>query len=287
MPTIKKLNTLKINKLTEAQLAAATVSEDELYLVTDADNPVTVKTDETLTGNGLAATPLSVSPALSAVSVQTTLDSGLPFLDESGSQMWRMGPGKTLYAAYVGTGNTVGIIGGEGATLDAVYAAKLCKDSTELSVRDGKTGDIAITSELPEAKTGTAGQVYTKTDTGAEWKNIKEGLPQVSTITDFSEPVAEDLNKLVLYIGPTVDADEVSIQKIFDSKIINGHVFGVIEQTIVISETESQTFYMWKDVYENLPAVSDETNNKILSNDGLNITWVDVPSTTEIIMREL
>lgn len=175
MPTTKKLNALKINKLTEAQLAAATVNEDELYLVTDAENPVTVKTDKTLTGNGLAATPLSVSPALSAVSVQTTLDSGLPFLDESGSQMWRMGPGKTLYAAYVGTGNTVGIIGGEGATLDAVYAAKLCKDSTELSVRDGKSGDIAVTSELPEAKTGTAGQVYTKTADGAAWQDATGG----------------------------------------------------------------------------------------------------------------
>ena len=62
MPTTKKLDALKINKLTEAQLATATVSEDELYLVTDAENPVTIKTDSTLSGDGSVANPLSVSP---------------------------------------------------------------------------------------------------------------------------------------------------------------------------------------------------------------------------------
>lgn len=174
MTTTKKLNALKINKLTEAQLAAATVSEDELYLVTDAENPVTVKTDSTLNGNGSAGSPLSVSPEVVATSVKATSDSGLSFLDKDGSQMWNMS-GRILFSGYVGEGQTIGQIGTTGTTLDAVYAAKLCKDSTELSVRDGKTGDIAITSELPESKTGTAGQVYTKTETGAEWKDATGG----------------------------------------------------------------------------------------------------------------
>ena len=174
MTTTKKLNALKINKLTEAQLAAATVSEDELYLVTDAENPVTVKTDSTLSGDGSAAKPLSVSPEVVATSVKTTSDSGLSFLDKDGSQMWNMS-GRILFSGYVGEGQTIGQIGTIGSTLDAVYAVKLCKDSTELSVREGKTGDIAITSELPEAKTGTAGQVYTKTETGAEWQDAPGG----------------------------------------------------------------------------------------------------------------
>lgn len=145
----------------------------------------------------------------------------------------------------------------------------------------------ANVTDLPQNLTGTAGQVYTKTVDGAEWADATPELPQVSTIAEFSSPVAADLNKLVLYVGPTVDADEVSIQKILDNKIINGHVFSVVERTLAISETETETIYMWKDVYENIPTVGDETNNKILSNDGLNIEWIDAPSATEVIMREL
>ena len=174
MPTTKKLDALKINKLTEAQLATATINEDELYLVTDAENPVTIKTDSTLSGDGSVANPLSVSPEVVATSVKTTSDSGLSFLDKNGSQMWNMS-GRILFSGFVGEGQTIGQIGTTGSTLDAVYAAKLCKDSTELSVRDGTSGDIAVTSELPEAKTGTAGQVYTKTETGAEWKTVSGG----------------------------------------------------------------------------------------------------------------
>lgn len=174
MPTTKKLGALKINKLTEAQLATATINEDELYLVTDAENPVTIKTDSTLSGDGSVANPLSVSPEVVATSVKTTSDSGLSFLDKNGSQMWNMS-GRILFSGFVGEGQTIGQIGTTGSTLDAVYAAKLCKGSTELSVRDGTSGDIAVTSELPEAKTGAAGQVYTKTETGAEWKTVSGG----------------------------------------------------------------------------------------------------------------
>lgn len=178
MTTTKKLNALKINKLTEAQLAAATVSEDELYLVTDAENPVTVKTDSTLSGDGSADKPLSVSPNITATVISANREGGNPnhlfFETLDNTTAWHMYQ-YTLESLYVGVGNTKGQIGRVGATLDAVYAAKLCKDSTELSVRDGKTGDIAITSELPEAKTGTAGQVYTKTETGAEWKDATGG----------------------------------------------------------------------------------------------------------------
>ena len=178
MPTTKKLDALKINKLTEAQLATATVSEDELYLVTDAENPVTVKTDSTLNGNGSAEKPLSVSSYISAVVISAKKDGGNPnhlfFETLDNTTAWHMYQ-YNFESSYVGVGNTKGQIGRVGATLDAVYAAKLCKDSTELSVRDGTSGDIAVTSELPEAKTGTAGQVYTKTETGAEWKDATGG----------------------------------------------------------------------------------------------------------------
>ena len=178
MPTTKKLDALKINKLTEAQLATATVSEDELYLVTDAENPVTVKTDSTLNGNGSAEKPLSVSRYISAEVISAKKDGGNPnhlfFETLDNTTAWHMYQ-YNFESSYVGVGNTKGQIGRVGATLDAVYAAKLCKDSTELSVREGKTGDIAITSELPESKTGTAGQVYTKTETGAEWKDATGG----------------------------------------------------------------------------------------------------------------
>ncbi len=174
MPTTKKLNALKINKLTESQLAAATVNEDELYLVTDAENPVAVKTDSTLSGDGSTASPLSVSPDITAKDITAAVDSGIGFVGKDGAQMWRMFD-RTLISGFVGEGQTIGQVGTSGSTLDAIYAAKLCKDSTELSVREGKTGDIAITSELPEAKTGTAGQVYTKTETGAEWQDATGG----------------------------------------------------------------------------------------------------------------
>lgn len=178
MPTTKKLNALKINKLTEAQLAAATVNEDELYLVTDAENPVTVKTDSTLTGDGSTESPLSVSPNITAtkISAKTEGDNANVLFFETlpDTTAWYMHQ-YILEAPYVGEGNTKGQIGRVGATLDAVYAAKLCKDGTELSVRDGKSGDIAITSELPEAKTGTAGQVYTKTADGAAWQDATGG----------------------------------------------------------------------------------------------------------------
>lgn len=178
MPTTKKLNALKINKLTEAQLATATVSEDELYLVTDAENPVDIKTDATLTGNGSNASPLSVSPNITATTISASSDGSNPnvifFEVPKNTTTWYM-HGKIFEGPYAGEGNTSGQIGRLGVTLDAIYAAKLCKDSTELSVRDGKTGDIAITSELPEAKTGTAGQVYTKTETGAEWQDATGG----------------------------------------------------------------------------------------------------------------
>ncbi len=178
MPTTKKLNALKINKLTEAQLAAATVSEDELYLVTDAENPVDIKTDATLTGNGSNASPLSVSPNITATVISAASEGSNPnvifFEVPKNTTTWYMHD-KIFEGPYAGEGNTSGQIGRLGVTLDAIYAAKLCKDSTELSVRDGKTGDIAITSELPEAKTGTAGQVYTKTETGAEWQDATGG----------------------------------------------------------------------------------------------------------------
>lgn len=178
MPTTKKLNALKINKLTEAQLAAATVSEDELYLVTDAENPVDIKTDATLTGNGSSASPLSVSPNITATTISAASEGSnvghIWFETPKGVSTWHM-YGKIFEPTWVGEGKTNGQIGRSGATLSAIYAAKLCKDGTELSVRDGKTGDIAITSELPDSKTGTAGQVYTKTETGAEWKDAPSG----------------------------------------------------------------------------------------------------------------
>lgn len=178
MPTTKKLNALKINKLTEAQLAAATVSEDELYLVTDAENPVDIKTDATLTGNGSSASPLSVSPNITATTISAASEGSNPnvifFEVPKNTTTWYMHD-KIFEGPYAGEGNTSGQIGRLGVTLDAIYAAKLCKDSTELSVREGKTGDIAITSELPEAKTGTAGQVYTKTADGAAWQDAPGG----------------------------------------------------------------------------------------------------------------
>ena len=187
MPTTKKLDALKINKLTEAQLATATVSEDELYLVTDAENPVTVKTDSTLNGNGSAEKPLSVSRYISAEVISAKKDGGNPnhlfFETLDNTTTWHMYQ-YNFESSYVGVGNTKGQIGRVGATLDAVYAAKLCKDSTELSVRDGTSGDIAVTSELPEAKTGTAGQVYTKTETGAEWKDATGGGSSLPDQTD-------------------------------------------------------------------------------------------------------
>ena len=170
MPTTKKLNALKINKLTESQLAAATVNEDELYLVTDAENPVDIKTDATLTGNGSNASPLSVSPNVTAKTISAS-EGHIWFETPKGVSRWHMST-DLFEPIWVGEGKTNGRIGRSGATLSAIYAAKLCKDSTELSVRDGTSGDIAVTSELPEAKTGTAGQVYTKTLDGAEWKTI-------------------------------------------------------------------------------------------------------------------
>jgi len=174
MPTTKKLNALKINKLTESQLADATVNEDELYLVTDAENPVTIKTDSTLSGDGSTASPLSVSPDITAKDITAAVDSGISFVGKDGAQMWRMFD-RTLISGFVSVGQTIGQVGTTGSTLDAVYAAKLCKDSTELSVRDGTSGDIAVTSELPDSKTGTTGQVYTKTDTGGEWQDAPSG----------------------------------------------------------------------------------------------------------------
>ena len=178
MPTTKKLNALKINKLTESQLAAATVSEDELYLVTDAENPVDIKTDATLTGNGSNASPLSVSPNITATVISAASEGSNPnvifFEVPKNTTTWYMHD-KIFEGPYAGEGNTSGQIGRLGVTLDAIYAAKLCKDSTELSVREGKTGDIAITSELPEAKTGTAGQVYTRTADGAAWQDATGG----------------------------------------------------------------------------------------------------------------
>lgn len=178
MPTTKKLNALKINKLTEAQLAAATVSEDELYLVTDAENPVDIKTDATLSGDGSAANPLSVSPNITATTISAASEGSnvghMWFETPKGVSTWHM-YGKIFEPIWVGEGKTNGQIGRSGATLSAIYAAKLCKDGTELSVREGKTGDIAITSELPDSKTGAAGQVYTKTADGAAWQDAPSG----------------------------------------------------------------------------------------------------------------
>ena len=173
MPTTKKLNALKINKLTESQLAAATVNEDELYLVTDAENPVDIKTDATLTGNGSNASPLSVSPNVTAKTISAS-EGHIWFETPKGVSRWHMST-DLFEPIWVGEGKTNGRIGRSGATLSAIYAAKLCKDSTELSVRDGTSGDIAVTSELPEAKTGTAGQVYTKTADGAVWQDAAGG----------------------------------------------------------------------------------------------------------------
>ena len=184
MPTTKKLDALKINKLTEAQLATATINEDEIYLVTDAKNPVDVKTDASLTGNGSTASPLSVSPNITATTISAASEGSnaghIWFETPKDVSTWHMYD-KIFEPIWVGEGNTSGQIGRSGATLSAIYAAKLCKDGTELSVRDGKTGDIAITSELPEAKTGTAGQVYVKTETGAEWSDV---IGDINTLLD-------------------------------------------------------------------------------------------------------
>lgn len=107
--------------------------------------------------------------------------------------------------------------------------------------------------------------------------DAKEPLQVVDTVENFPACTVEDLGKLVLYIGPTTDSTEESVQLILDSKIINGHIFGVVEQTIAISETESETIYMWKDVYESLPTIEDSVTGKVLSNNGLYPEWVDMP----------
>lgn len=317
------INQIIINKLSKAQYEGIeTKDPSQLYFVTDEDKYLTeVVTDASLSGKGTAEDPLKALPALpdqtdNAGKLLTTDGENASWIEvkvppqiisfqfDSNKSVSAGIKGNTenkyYLAAYNINTNSIESYGGRyNNTLDFTFyqisGSSLFTGAilTEQDSFDGYASvePALIASEIsnlsPDAKSGTTGQVYTKTDEGAEWKDVREGIAQVLTIADFSEPVAEDLNKLVLYVGPTVDADEVSIQKIFDSKIINGHVFGVIEQTIVISETESQTFYMWKDVYENLPVVSDETNNKVLSNDGLNMMWVNVPSTTEIIMREL
>ena len=46
---------------------------------------------------------------------------------------------------------------------------------------------------------------------------------------------------------------------------------------IAISETESETIYMWKDVYESLPTIENSVTGKVLSNNGLYPEWVDMP----------
>lgn len=108
--------------------------------------------------------------------------------------------------------------------------------------------------------------------------DAKEPLQVVDTVENFPACTVEDLGKLVLYTGPTTDSTKESVQLILDSKIINGHIFGVVEQTIAISETESETIYMWKDVYESLPTIEDSVTGKVLSNNGLYPEWVEIDS---------
>lgn len=317
------INQIIINKLSKAQYEGIeTKDPSQLYFITDEDKYLTeVVTDASLSGKGTTEDPLRVLSVLpdqkdNAGKLLTTDGENASWVEvkvppqiinfqfDSNKSVSAGVKGNTqnkyYLAAYnINTDAIESHAGNYNDTLgftfyqitgDSLFTGAILTEQTSFDGY-GSVKPALIISEisnlLPEAKSGTVGQVYTKTDEGAEWKDIKEGLPQVSTIAEFSNPVAEDLNKLVLYVGPTVDSDDASIQKILDSKIINGHVFGVVEQTLVLSETETETIYMWKDVYENIPAVSDETNNKILSNDGLNIKWVDVPSTTEIIMREL
>lgn len=317
------INQIIINKLSKAQYGGIeTKDPSQLYFITDEDKYLTeVATDASLSGKGTTEDPLRVLSVLpdqkdNAGKLLTTDGENASWVEvrvppqivnfqfDSNKSVSAGVKGNTqnkyYLAAYnINTGAIESYAGNyndtHGFTFyqiigDSLFTGAILTEQTSFDGY-GSVEPALIISEIsnlsPEAKSGIIGQVYTKTDEGAEWKDIKEGLPQVSTIAEFSNPVTEDLNKLVLYVGPTVDADDASIQKILDSKIINGHVFGVVEQTLVLSETETETIYMWKDVYENIPAVSDETNNKILSNDGLNIKWVDVPSATEVIMREL
>ena len=116
--------------------------------------------------------------------------------------------------------------------------------------------------------------------------DAKEPLQVVDTVENFPACTVEDLGKLVLYTGPTTDSTEESVQLILDSKIINGHIFGVVEQTIAISETESETIYMWKDVYESLPTIEDSVTGKVLSNNGLYPEWVDMQSGISEIIHD-
>ena len=116
--------------------------------------------------------------------------------------------------------------------------------------------------------------------------DAKEPLQVIDSVENFPACTVEDLGKLVLYTGPTTNSTEESIQLILDSKIINGHIFGVVEQTIAISETESETIYMWKDVYESLPTIEDSVTGKVLSNNGLYPEWVDMQSGISEIIHD-
>ena len=116
--------------------------------------------------------------------------------------------------------------------------------------------------------------------------DAKEPLQVVDTVENFPACTVEDLGKLVLYTGPTTNSTEESVQLILDSRIINGHIFGVVEQTIAISETESETIYMWKDVYESLPTIEDSVTGKVLSNNGLYPEWVDMQSGISEIIHD-
>lgn len=59
-----------------------------------------------------------------------------------------------------------------GATSVQPSAIADMETKTHASATYQPKGDYALSSELPESKTGTSGQVYTKTADGAEWKTI-------------------------------------------------------------------------------------------------------------------
>lgn len=166
-------------------------------------------------------------------------------------------------------------------------------------------GDYALSSELPESKTGTAGQVYTKTADGAEWKTISgsgtnagikgdyfatwgwmEGSNGLPTIVSGSNNIKIPAGTILMCLGSdgyitisgdtTFENDLTEDFTLFYARNLDGTGAGFIAATDVVwSDTEPEPngqtgFQAWKK--------SGTSNWQLRSNDSGNV-WREVVGT--------
>lgn len=106
-------------------------------------------------------------------------------------------------------------------------------------------------------------------------------IPQNNDTAAFPEATAENEGAMVIYTGetmetPWVEHEDGSVDTVFlDNYITQGHTFMLVPVQLAISETETVTIYMWKDVTGAIPPFTEEDAGKILSTNGITYEWVE------------